>query len=737
MHRPLIALACTIAVGLTGCPEDEPAPTDTLDEVATDATTDAGGGPDMESDAPPTADTAGPDSVVDTGVADVVVDGAAPDAPAEVAVPDAAPDASTSQGWPSKQEFSNLDGQHLLAPGFGGDVSIEFDLEPTTLTDGVVGYAALNQAVTAYGNLNMLFRLDPGGFFQVRDGADYDALTTISYVAGEQYHVRIAADMLAKTYSVWVTPPGGSETQLAADYAFRADADNTITEIGKVFLRSELGDDLYYVRNHTISGVEPTPMCANGAITETCACGGQTYDAGAGSCCAGTFSTSDCPTEPVLAFPGAAGFGAGVTGGRGGQVIKVTTLNATGPGSLQEALSTPGPRIIVFEVSGVINGDLVITEPDVTIAGQTAPGAGITIAGSLYTTYCDTDVRNIIMRHVRVRHVCSSSDNTQCDAMQWSCAQDFILDHVSVSWGIDENFDLYSGANTFTIQDSVFENPCLGPPNSEFGGYHNYGVLNGPGGGFGSILRTAFINSKARNPALADGPYEVINTFVYSFRLGLIHNNPASGDYNVVGNYYRKGPQFSAPGGSQPIAKPFYLDDENTSAQPTYYFDDNYYDDFEEPLGGFDDPFTASHSDFGPSEILADPGQQAATAFDFTGLSPGYYPPQAWPAQDVPAEVWPKAGAWPRDVVSLATLDDVATFDGQFGCPIAEAGTDLMTGLSPTAPPTDADNDGMADAWEAANGLDSTNPNDHSTVMASGYTAIEDYINGLADTLVQ
>ena len=89
------------------------------------------------------------------------------------------------------------------------------------------------------------------------------------------------------------------------------------------------------------------------------------------------------------AFPGAEGFGAGATGGRGGSVQIVTTLDPTGPGSLQEALNVSGARIIVFEVSGVIEGDIHIPHGDVTIAGQTAPGAGITIHGHLYTTYDD------------------------------------------------------------------------------------------------------------------------------------------------------------------------------------------------------------------------------------------------------------------------------------------------------------------------------------------------------------
>ena len=96
-------------------------------------------------------------------------------------------------------------------------------------------------------------------------------------------------------------------------------------------------------------------------------------------------ASAACAGDRLPAFPGAEGFGAGSVGGRGGRVIKVTNLGARGPGRLQAACSAEGPRIVVFGVSGVIPGDVVIEYGRISIMGQTAPGAGVTVEGMLST----------------------------------------------------------------------------------------------------------------------------------------------------------------------------------------------------------------------------------------------------------------------------------------------------------------------------------------------------------------
>jgi len=484
---------------------------------------------------------------------------------------------------------------------------------------------------------------------------------------------------------------------------------------------------------------------AGGAVTTaggTGAAGGQQGTAGGSATAGGSSGTAGGSSGAVLAFPGAEGFGAKMTGGRGGRVIKVTTLDATGPGSLDAALRATGPRIIVFAVSGLINGDFDITEPNVTIAGQTAPGAGITIVGRLWAPFAESDgssrVNNLIIRHVRVRHICRPGvAENQCDTMRLSSQSRFILDHVSLSWGVDETLDMWGGAHDWTIQDSLFEHPCL---NSAGSANHAYGVLNRRGGR-GSILRTGMLTVRDRNPALADGPFDVINMLVYNHQTGLTHHNPATGAFNVIGNYYRSG----TSGG---IAKPFWIGGSQASAtDPQYWFADNYLDESAtSPFGAFNDPWTATHGLLGGAGMGNVPTSNRAPARHDYSSYPGWVPPVIVSPVAARDLVLNRSGAFPRDVVTRDAVTEARNRTGQFGCAIrqqldaqgnASSGAHpLMAGLTAAAPPVDADDDGMADAWETAHGLSPSNGDDHATVLASGYTAIETYINALADQLV-
>jgi len=421
----------------------------------------------------------------------------------------------------------------------------------------------------------------------------------------------------------------------------------------------------------------------------------------------------------VKAFPTAEGFGANATGGRGGSVIKVTNLNASGAGSLQAALNVNEARIIVFEVSGVIEGFINIPYGDLTIAAQTAPGAGITIHGVLECDFSNGP-DNIIIRHLRIRGNNSLGPSYIQDAVQCARSSNMIFDHVAISGGVDEAFDLYESQDVTVQWSSITRSEGASKGN------HNLGMLNGPDGKRISIHHNLMAHHNTRAPAVANGPAEVINNVIYNVGSGFVHHNPATGNFNIVGNYYKEGP-------STPI-QPFFFDDENGGGgNPSiqYYMQDNYVDDPGDHVGSIDNPWATplAHSSFQNIDFHGWNSVQGrvTTIHDFSSIN--ITTTSAESNYDL---VLDQAGAFPRDKMAKDNVQEVEDRTGDWGARIP---ADLMQGLTVGTAPTDSDGDGMPDNWENAQGLDSSSP-DHNTVMPSGYTAIEDYINELADELL-
>ncbi|WP_432714242.1 pectate lyase family protein, partial [Pedobacter sp.] len=149
---------------------------------------------------------------------------------------------------------------------------------------------------------------------------------------------------------------------------------------------------------------------------------------------------SDLPQAKIVAFPGAEGGGAYTTGGRGGKVFVVSSLADSGPGSLREAVEVAGPRIIVFNVAGIIQlqTPLIIRAPYITIAGQSAPGDGICIAGE--SVWINT--HDVVIRFMRFRRGATEVTRRD-DAIGGNPVGNIIIDHVSASWGLDENMSIY------------------------------------------------------------------------------------------------------------------------------------------------------------------------------------------------------------------------------------------------------------------------------------------------------
>ena len=245
--------------------------------------------------------------------------------------------------------------------------------------------------------------------------------------------------------------------------------------------------------------------------------------------------------QKQIAFPGAEGFGKFTTGGRNGLIYCVTNLNDTGEGSLRYGVNLKGPRIIVFQVSGIIHlkSSLTLRNPDISILGQTAPDPGITITGYPFEVFAD----NTILRYLRIR--LTDINNVQGDALECKDAKNVIFDHLSISWATDENASFYRVEN-FTLQWSSVVESLNNSIHHK--GDHGYG---GIWGGINVSMHHNFLACNTnRNPRLCgsraylrntDKNVEFFNNVVYNWVDNAIYGGEA-GTYNIVNNAFIPGP---------------------------------------------------------------------------------------------------------------------------------------------------------------------------------------------------
>ncbi|MGD9509409.1 MAG: polysaccharide lyase family 1 protein [Geminicoccaceae bacterium] len=404
----------------------------------------------------------------------------------------------------------------------------------------------------------------------------------------------------------------------------------------------------------------------------------------------------------IAAFPGAEGFGAEASGGRGGEVRLVTTLDDSGKGSLRACLGARGPRICVFRIGGtiVLDSPLTLASGDVTIAGQTAPGDGILLRagermapGALLRLNRD----NVVLRHLRLRRGAGEAVSAESnDVLQIRNARDVMIDHVSVSWGVDENVAINDSSN-ITVQWSVIAEGLLRSNHPK--GPHGDGMLiHGDGQGV-SLHHNLFVHNNERNPRIkVGGVVDLVNNIIYNpgSTPTVLTDEFGKVSLNYIGNSYLKGPD--SPASDYAL-----------------------------------DPRPTTGNGFGIHALgnLLPGGADAVAGAVFRSAAPFPAPPvDPQPFLQASAEVLQRAGAQPRDEVDLRLVRDVRRGTGrQIDSPSQVGGwPDLAGG----APYPDADRDGMDDRWEAAAALDPADPSDRNEVAAGGYTNLDRFLSELA-----
>ena len=433
-----------------------------------------------------------------------------------------------------------------------------------------------------------------------------------------------------------------------------------------------------------------------------------------------------CPSISIQAktpaFPEAQGFGAFTKGGRGGEVFIVTTTEDYGAdepvigGSLREAVEAAMPRTVVFEVSGNIElkRPLKIEHPYITIAGQTAPGDGISLKDYSFAIAADES----IVRYLRVR--VGDVHRLETDAMEIGTVVDntgqmsdvpnsnVIVDHVSAGWSTDEVFTI--GTERATVQWSIIAE-CLYKSFHPKGGHSMGSIIRGSHGGV-SMLHNIYAHNNSRNPKLGSGGvspgavFDVRNNVFYNWgSTPGYSNNDEHVRINLVGNYYKPGPT---------TYNNFTIAYRVGGILNSIYVADNFHT--KNPEAARDNWLLISSAE---GEI----NKQS---------KPFPHPPmKRRTGEEIYEFVLNGAGAVlpARDPVDQRIINEIRTGKGSMiNSPKDVGGWPVYKS---TEAPVDKDRDGMADEWEAAHGLSATDPGDHrNDADDDGYTNLEEYLNG-------
>ncbi|WP_168119668.1 pectinesterase [Paenibacillus sp. HB172176] len=403
------------------------------------------------------------------------------------------------------------------------------------------------------------------------------------------------------------------------------------------------------------------------------------------------------------AFPGAEGFGYAAVGGRGGEVYHVTSYELTGPGTFHDAIQTAGdtPRTIVFDIAGDITIPQIVArnKSHITIAGQTAPGDGVTIRGNNIRFIDSSD---IVIRFLRFR---LGRQDFNDDTMYFEDCQNVMIDHSSFSWGTDEvlsikskDYDNPRSAN-ITVQWSVISEGLL---THSMGGLVEMNTI--------TMHHNLYAHNNDRNPK-TKGVMDFVNNIVYNwggFPYVAGGESGTKGYGNVVGNYFIAGlnsaePEFAVVRGNENYQ--VYLEDNRIDSNKNGVLDGT-------------DTGAGLVEAGRPSVVVPDRFEYPLVHTQSPEVAYDYILDHA-------------GSSLRRDATDIRVINSVRNQTGVIIGDENDAGgfPQLDQG---TAPP-DEDRDGMPDAWEIANGLDPENPTDRNGDRnEDGYTNLEDYLNELA-----
>ncbi len=400
------------------------------------------------------------------------------------------------------------------------------------------------------------------------------------------------------------------------------------------------------------------------------------------------------------AFPGATGYGAQAKGGRGGRIIKVTTLSDREPGSLRECLVAKGPRVCVFDVAGTVRfvGEPpVVREPFLTIAGETAPGMGITLAHSggpeARSPLLIKNTHDVVVRHIRVRNDREGEYREAEDAITIEASEYVIVDHVSASWARDEIVNGYADNDWITISNSIFafglprHDKCALLASDPNDAQHMSFVMN------------ICAHSGDRNPDINFPPgscVEVTNNVFFNAQseFAEIWETYGGTPVSLVGNWFIGGPSTSD-------AAVGILRQQVGSRGPAQLYEkDNRFDGaFRERSAGLSQIIV----DAPPCDLVTEP-QPAMQAF---------------------AAVLASSGAWPRDAIDAQVVANIREKNGRI---VKTPGRipDVRHGAAPG--PQDSDRDGMPDDWETRHGSDPRAADSWLDFDGDGWANLENYL---------